>query len=82
MQALYITTSTCHGNAWIHAPTNGHAFGALLSYFVFLVTWSIYGIVYMLDDEQKNVSYHVLDWVAKALVGILFWMYFTGAVVF
>lgn len=58
-----------------------YTFGALLSYGVFVVFWSIYGIVYLLDEETKNICYNFLDWIAKALVGIFFWMYFTQAVV-
>lgn len=57
-------------------------FGALLSFYMFLGVWSIYGVVYMLDEEKKNVSYNVLDLIAKALIGLFFWMYYAHVMEF
>ncbi len=62
--------------------TGKNTFGANLSYFIFLFVWTIYGIVYMMDEETKNIAYNILDLIAKAFVGIFFWMYFTKAIVF
>jgi bacteriorhodopsin len=58
------------------------SFAAMLSFVVFVSVWSMYGIVYMLDEKTKNIAYNILDLIAKALMGIFFWMYFTHAVVF
>lgn len=46
-------------------------------YFSFVFLWAIYGIVYYLDDEAKNIGYNILDLFAKCFLGIFFWAYFT-----
>ena len=44
---------------------------------VFAVIWSMYGVAYMFEDEEtKNITYNVLDVIAKALFGVVLWMYF------
>ena len=42
--------------------------------------WSLYGIVYLLSEEYKNISMNVLDLCAKCLVGIGMWMYFINVI--
>ena len=37
---------------------------------IYLVIWSLYGIVYLLPDEQKNLITNWLDLVAKAVIGL------------
>lgn len=57
-------------------------FQNMFLFLVFFVLWSIYGIVYWLEDEAlKNTSYNVLDLLSKCFVGIFFWAYFTGVFV-
>jgi bacteriorhodopsin len=53
---------------------------SLFTFLVFVIIWSIYGIAYMADEKTKNVTYNVLDMIAKCLVGIFFWMYLTDVV--
>jgi len=48
---------------------------------VYLFLWSIYGVVYLLDEENKNIAYNVLDLIAKCFVGLGLWMYFTKILV-
>ena len=50
-------------------------------YASFIFLWSLYGVVYFLDEKEKNVSYNVLDLFSKCFVGIFFWAYFTKALV-
>jgi bacteriorhodopsin len=57
-----------------------HSFNFIL-FSIYFVVWSIYGIVYLLDDEMKNTIYNILDLVAKCLVGIGLWLYFTKIIV-
>jgi bacteriorhodopsin len=46
--------------------------------FVFyLVLWSLYGIVYLLEETYKNIAMNILDCIAKCLVGISLWLYYT-----
>ena len=47
-------------------------------YMVFLIIWSIYGMVYNIDPRIKNIIFNILDTIAKCLVGIGFWAYFAG----
>jgi bacteriorhodopsin len=51
--------------------------------FVFyIIFWSCYGIAYMLDEEYKNISYNILDLIAKCFVGLGLWVYFTKIILF
>ena len=46
-----------------------------LFYFYFFI-WSLYGIVYLLDEETKNIVMNILDLIAKCLVGLGLWVYY------
>ena len=48
---------------------------------VYFFIWSIYGIVYLLDEETKNIAYNILDVTAKCFVGLGLWAYFTKIIV-
>lgn len=48
----------------------------------YLSIWSVYGIVYLLDEEKKNISFNILDLTAKCLVGLSLWVYYTKIIVF
>lgn len=37
---------------------------------IYLVIWSLYGVVYLLPDEEKNLIINWLDLVAKGVMGI------------
>lgn len=53
---------------------------SLVTFCIFAFFWALYGVVYNLDEEKKIVYYNILDLIAKAFVGIFFWMYFTGVI--
>jgi bacteriorhodopsin len=42
--------------------------------------WTLYGFVYMLDEEYKNISMNILDTIAKCFVGLGLWVYYTKIV--
>ena len=42
-------------------------------FIIFSVVWSMYGVVYYFDNNRKNISYNILDIIAKVGVGILIW---------
>lgn len=42
----------------------------------FLVIWSMYGVVYFLDEETKNIAMNILDLFAKCLIGLGLWVYY------
>jgi bacteriorhodopsin len=41
---------------------------------IFIIVWSMYGIVYFLPNKPKNISYNVLDVIAKVGFGMLIWV--------
>jgi len=45
----------------------------------YAIIWAMYGIVYFLDD--KNLITNWLDLIAKGLVGILLWVYFSKIII-
>ena len=47
----------------------------------YLFVWSIYGIVYLLDEENKNMAFNILDLIAKCLIGLSLWIYYTKIIV-
>ena len=54
-----------------------YKFDNSILYWAFAILWSGYGILYMADEQTKNIGYNVLDLFAKCFVGIFFWAYFT-----
>lgn len=48
---------------------------------IYFVIWGLYGIVYLLDEETKNIAYNFLDAIAKSIVGVSLWTYFTKILV-
>ena len=42
-------------------------------FIVFSIIWSMYGIVYFFNNNSKNISYNILDIIAKVGFGILIW---------
>lgn len=57
------------------APKN--LFDNKLLFFAFAILWAFYGVVYFMDEVQKNVFYNILDLLSKCFVGIFFWAYYT-----
>ena len=47
---------------------------------IYIVVWSIYGIVYMFNQVNKNIIMNLLDCIAKCFVGIFLWIYYTGLI--
>ena len=50
-------------------------------FILYLFVWSIYGIVYLLDEEKKNIAFNILDLIAKCFVGLGVWAYYTKIIV-
>jgi bacteriorhodopsin len=44
---------------------------------IYFIIWGLYGVVYLLDEENKNILYNILDVTAKCFVGLGLWTYFT-----
>ena len=52
-----------------------------LDNYIFFTTyvfiWSLYGMVYLLPEEPKNIAMNILDAIAKCFMGIGLWAYYT-----
>ena len=46
-------------------------------YGMYLLVWTIYGIAYMFNEEYKNITMNILDCIAKCLIGLGLWVYYT-----
>jgi bacteriorhodopsin len=55
---------------------NCSMFGKIVLW-TYIVIWSMYGLVYFLPYDEKMLGYNVLDLMAKCLMGIFLWMYFS-----
>ena len=42
-------------------------------FIAFTIVWSLYGIVYYFDNNNKNIGYNILDIISKVGFGILIW---------
>jgi bacteriorhodopsin len=51
-------------------------------FWIFLGVWSLYGVFYHTKESTKMFGYNVLDLIAKAFIGLFFWLYLTKTVVF
>lgn len=56
-------------------------FSNIILFGIYLFVWSMYGIVYMLDDNYKNICMNILDFIAKCFVGLGLWAYYTKIIV-
>ena len=55
--------------------------GSAFNYVLFglnFVIWSMYGVIYNMEDKKKNIIYNGLDLTAKCFIGLGLWVYFTG----
>ena len=57
-------------------------FQSKVIFWLYIGLWSLYGVFYQLNETYKMIGYNMLDLVAKAFVGIFFWLYLTKAVIF
>jgi bacteriorhodopsin len=44
---------------------------------LFLFLWSMYGVVYLFNEEYKNICLNILDILSKCFIGIGLWAYYT-----
>ncbi len=50
-------------------------------YLVYLIVWSLYGIVFMFGEELKNIAMNILDCTSKCMIGLSLWAYYTKIIV-
>ena len=54
-----------------------HSVANKVLFIAFSVVWSMYGLVYMLQEQYKNISMNILDLIAKCFIGLGLWVYYT-----
>lgn len=47
---------------------------------VYVTIWTLYGVVYVLDEVSKNIAMNMLDCIAKCLVGIGLFLFYTRVI--
>jgi bacteriorhodopsin len=47
---------------------------------IYFTVWSLYGIVYLFDEEYKNSITNILDLTSKCFMGIGLWIYYTNTI--
>lgn len=57
-----------------------YSFANYVFYGIYLVVWSLYGVVYLLSDEYKNIATNILDCISKCLIGNGLWLYYSQMV--
>ena len=57
-----------------YSKTNYILFG------LYFIIWSLYGIVYLFDEELKNTITNILDLSSKCLIGLGLWVYYINVI--
>ena len=56
---------------------NKNVFANNVLFGIYVSIWSLYGVVYFLDEQYKNIFTNILDAIAKSGMGIGLWAYYT-----
>jgi len=62
---------------WLIYGLVGKSVANKVLFWLYFVVWSMYGLVYLLDEETKQILTNLLDLMAKCLVGLGLWAYYT-----
>lgn len=62
---------------WLIYSLVGNSLANKVLFWLYFVVWSMYGVVYLLDEELKHMFTNLLDLVAKCLIGLGLWAYYT-----
>jgi bacteriorhodopsin len=58
-----------------------YLFENYIFYGLYIIVWSLYGIVYMLEESSKNICMNILDCIAKCLIGNGLFIYYANILV-
>jgi bacteriorhodopsin len=53
-----------------------YRFDNYVIYSIYVGIWSMYGVVYLLEEEGKNIAMNILDLISKCGVGLGLWAYY------
>lgn len=56
------------------------SFNDAFLYYFYLVVWSLYGLVFLLNESAKNIAMNILDCITKVFVGIGLFIYYSGII--
>jgi uncharacterized membrane protein (DUF106 family) len=62
---------------WIIYGLVGKSVANKVLFWLYFVVWSMYGVVYLLDEETKQILTNLLDLMAKCFIGLGLWAYYT-----
>jgi bacteriorhodopsin len=48
---------------------------------IYVSVWGLYGVVYLFPEQYKNISMNILDCIAKCLIGLVLWAYYSRIIV-
>jgi len=58
-----------------------YSFTNYVLYGLYLCVWSLYGIVFLFNEEYKNICMNILDCIAKCIIGLGLWAYYSHTIV-
>jgi len=58
-----------------------YVFANYVMYGIYFVVWGLYGLVYLLKEEYKNICMNILDSIAKCMIGLGLWAYYSKIIV-
>lgn len=67
---------------WYIYMKKSRTLNSSIIYYSFLILWAFYGVFYNMNNISKIIGYNILDLLAKAFVGIFFWLYLTNTIKF
>jgi bacteriorhodopsin len=59
----------------------GKSFSNNVLFTLYTGIWSLYGVVYMFNEEYKNIAMNILDCCAKCLIGLGLWAYYAKIII-
>jgi bacteriorhodopsin len=62
---------------WLIYGLVGKSVANKVLFWLYFVVWSMYGVVYLLDEETKQILTNLLDLIAKCFIGLGLWAYYT-----
>lgn len=62
---------------WLIYGLVGKSVANKILFWLYFVVWSMYGVVYLLDEETKQILNNLLDLISKCFIGLGLWAYYT-----
>ena len=66
---------------WLIYGLVGKSLANRVLFGIYFLVWSMYGVVYLLDEETKQITTNLLDLMSKCVIGLGLWAYYTQIVI-